>query len=127
LRPSDGATGSATASGLRCSADIFAKLRATLALAQVPAQVPAQRPAPQLTGGRGRQLLADLDAGDLACPPIFDQGRAGLEDERLHLSGLTAEHLGHLGRPSSDAARDRGASSGEQPDELHGALTGEAA
>ena len=81
------------------AADVDAELRTALALAQVP----AQGPTPQLTGGSGRQLLADLGAGDLAGAAVLDQGRTGLEHERLHLLGLTFEHLGY--RSSRSSAR----------------------
>lgn len=59
--------------------------------------MPAEGAPSQLSGTCGSELLADLRARGLPGTTILDQGRAGLEHERLHLLGLTLEHLGDLG------------------------------
>jgi hypothetical protein len=55
------------------ASDVLAELRTALALAQVL----SQQSTPQLTGARGRELLADLGARDLTSAAVLDQGRAG--------------------------------------------------
>ena len=77
---------------LALSPHVLAELGAARALAQVP----AERSPAQLAGGRGRECLADLSAGDLSRAAILDQGGASLKDECLHLFGLAIEHLGDV-------------------------------
>ena len=56
-----------------------------------------KRPGPEGPAARSRELLADLVARDLARPAALDEGRAGLEDERLDLHGLAPHDLRDLG------------------------------
>ena len=58
--------------------------------------VPAQEAASECSGARGGELFADLRARDLPGTAILDQGRTGLENQGLHLLGLTLEHLSDL-------------------------------
>lgn len=76
---------------------LAANLVAEFGATRADSDVPAQRASSQRSGACGRELLADLRARSLPGTTILDQGRAGLEHERLHLLRLTLEDLGDLG------------------------------
>ena len=75
---------------------LAANLGAEVGATRAGPNVLAQDAPAQLSRACGGELLSDLRARDLAGTATFDQGRAGLEDERLHLLDLTLEDLGDL-------------------------------
>lgn len=77
---------------LTLSAHLGLELRTT----RTAPHMVAQRPAAAPRTNRGRELLADLHAGDRSRLATRRERGAGLEDERLHLLGLALDDPGDL-------------------------------